>query len=122
AAHRYSMAMVWPSIQPRSRSPCWKASRTCPGPEPSDRQPIRGIFAGDCARAVSGAVSRLRVSMTMHPAVLDHMVVSLSQPHADLLLSIEAERQPSAAAGRGSEARADAGGTQLPRAAGGRGG
>jgi len=30
--------------------------------------------------------------MTMHPAVLYHMGVSFSQPHADLLLSIEAER------------------------------
>ena len=28
----------------------------------------------------------------MHPTVLHHMVVSSSQPHADLLLSMEAER------------------------------
>jgi hypothetical protein len=32
------------------------------------------------------------VSMTMHPAGLYHMVVSFSQPHTDLLLSMEAER------------------------------
>jgi hypothetical protein len=46
--------------------------------------------------------------MTMHPAVLYPMVASFSQPHADLLLSIEAERCGSGAANSGSEARADA--------------
>src|SRR5882724_1370510 len=44
--------------------------------------------------------------MTMHPAVLYHMVLSSRQPHADLLLSTEAERQVSAAPGSGSAADA----------------
>src|SRR3989442_1269422 len=46
--------------------------------------------------------------MTMHPAVLYHMIVSFSQPHADLLLSMDAERQVSAAGNSRSEARAEA--------------
>jgi len=35
----------------------------------------------------------LRVSMTMHPRVLPHIVVSSGQPHADLLLAMEAEQR-----------------------------
>jgi hypothetical protein len=31
--------------------------------------------------------------MTMHPMALHHMIVSSWQSHADLFLSIEAERQ-----------------------------
>ena len=50
--------------------------------------------SGDCpsgwAVAACGAVSRLKVSVTMHPTMLHHMVVSSRQPHADLLLSMEA--------------------------------
>jgi hypothetical protein len=42
--------------------------------------------------AASGATSILRVSVTMHPMALHHMGFSSSQPHADLLLSMEAER------------------------------
>src|SRR5882672_10498568 len=86
--------MFLPSIQPRSVRPwrnAWYQSATSAG-EANDRSPIRAIFAVCCAGATSGAMSRLRVSMTMHPAVLYHMVVSFSQPHADLLLSIEAEQ------------------------------
>jgi len=41
---------------------------------------------------VSGAVSRLRMSVTMPPIVLPHIVISSRQPHADLVLSMEAER------------------------------
>jgi hypothetical protein len=33
------------------------------------------------------------VSVTMHPTVLYHIVVSSHRPHADRLLSMEAERQ-----------------------------
>src|SRR5713226_2689495 len=109
--------MFLPSIQPRSVRPwrnAWYQSATSAG-EANDRSPIRAIFAVCCAGATSGAMSRLRVSMTMHPAVLYHMGVSFSQPHADLLLSIEAERWRSPAAGSGSEARADAGGSQVQR-------
>jgi hypothetical protein len=39
-----------------------------------------------------GITSRLRVSVMMNPTALKHTVISLNQPHADLLLSIEAER------------------------------
>jgi hypothetical protein len=48
---------------------------------------------------VSGAASRLRVSVTMHPTALYHIVVSLSRSHAELLLSTDAERPSSPAAG-----------------------
>src|SRR5262245_10156831 len=51
---------------------------------------MRGIGAGRCAAAVSGAVSRLRVSVTMHPTALHHMVASSSWSHAGLL-SVEGE-------------------------------
>src|SRR5947207_976132 len=49
----------------------------------------------------------------MHPTALYCIVVSLSRIHAKLLLSLEAERCASAAAGSGSEARADAVGSRL---------
>jgi hypothetical protein len=51
---------------------------------------MRGIFPAGCAVAASGAASRLRMSVTMHPMALHHMVVSSRQPHADRPLSIEA--------------------------------
>jgi hypothetical protein len=76
-------------------------------------QPTLGIFAGCCASAAGGTVSRLRMSVTMHPMALHHMGFSSSQPHADLLLSIEAERCASAAPGSGSDVGADAGGRRL---------
>jgi len=44
----------------------------------------------------------------MHPTALHHIVVSSNWPHTDLLLSMEAERQVSAAPGSRSEARAEA--------------
>jgi hypothetical protein len=53
--------------------------------------PMLRILLGCCASGASGAVSRLRMSVTMHPTVRHHMVVSSRQPHADLLLSVEAE-------------------------------
>jgi hypothetical protein len=40
--------------------------------------PMRGTFPAGCALAASGAVSRLRMSVTMHPTALYHMVVSFS--------------------------------------------
>ena len=57
--------------------------------------------------------SRIRMSMTMHPAVLYHIVISSRRPHADLLLSMEAERYASGAADSRSEARAEAIGGRL---------
>src|SRR5438874_10027182 len=57
---------------------------------PSDNQPTLGILAGCCASAAGGTVSRLRMSVTMHPMALHHMGFSSRQPHADLLLSLEA--------------------------------
>jgi hypothetical protein len=53
---------------------------------------MRGIFPAGGAVAASGAASRLRMSVTMHPMALHHMVVSSRQPHADCPLSIEAEQ------------------------------
>jgi hypothetical protein len=43
------------------------------------------------------------------------MIVSSGQPHANLLLFMEAERWRSPAAGSGSDAGADAGGSQVQR-------
>src|SRR4029450_6871067 len=86
--------MVCPSIYPRSRNPCWKAGRQGKGRcwEPGSSTPTLGVFSRTCAWAVSGAASRLKVSVTMHPTALYHIVVSLSRIHAKLLLSIEAEQ------------------------------
>ena len=86
------------------------ANKLARGMKAGVRYPMRQIFAG-CAVAVSGAVSRLRVSVTRHPTALYHMVLSSSRSYADHLLSIEAERWASAAAGSGSAA--DAVGSQL---------
>ena len=44
----------------------------------------------------------------MNPTTLCHIVVSSNQPSADLLLSVEAERQVSAAGNGRSEERAEA--------------
>ncbi len=63
-----------------------------PRAEPGMSSPSRGTCAAGCAWDASGAASRLRMSVTMHPTALYHMVVSSRQPHADLLLSMEAER------------------------------
>jgi len=40
------------------------------------RIPIRGTVLRGCAVTVSGAASKLRVSVTMHPTARYHMVVS----------------------------------------------
>jgi hypothetical protein len=53
------------------------------------------------------------MSVTMHLMGLHLMIVSSSQPHADYLLAMEAERRASGAAGSGSEVRADAGSRHL---------
>ena len=45
-----------------------------------------------CASMASGA-ARFKMSVTMHRRVLHHMVVSSHQPHADFLLSMEAEQR-----------------------------
>jgi hypothetical protein len=66
------------------------------GLDSSDQYPTLGTFVGGWASAVRGAASRLRMSLTIHPTVLPHMIVSSRQLHADLLLSMEAERQGSA--------------------------
>src|SRR5215831_4023925 len=85
--------MVCPSTYPRSRSPCRKASRRDAEAEKElgMSSPSRGTCAAGCAWDVSGTVSRLRMSVTMHPRVLHHMVVSSRQSHADLLLSVAAK-------------------------------
>src|SRR5262249_22572853 len=92
SAKRDSMVMFRPSTYPRSRSPCRKASMrgAKAEEEPGMSSPSRGTFAACCAEDVSGAVSRLRMSVTIHPMVLPHIVISSRQPHADLLLSMEA--------------------------------
>jgi len=53
------------------------------------------------------------VNVAMYPMVLDSMVISSGQPHANLLLSMDAERRGSAAAGGGSDGGADTVGSQL---------
>jgi hypothetical protein len=60
--------------------------------EPGMNRPSLGTFAVCCALDVSGAVSTLRMSVTIHPIVPPHMVMSSTQTHTNLLLSIEAER------------------------------
>src|SRR6266571_8722742 len=64
------------------------------------------MFPPDCAAAASGVTSRLRVSVMMNPTVLNHTVISSHRPHADLFLSVEAERRASGAPESGSEADA----------------
>src|SRR5262249_49500294 len=54
---------------------------------------IRYTCVGGCAWAASGAVSRLRVSVIRHPTALYHIVLSSRRPHADLLLSMDAEQR-----------------------------
>ena len=44
-------------------------------------------------QAVSSAVNRLKMSVMMHPLALYPIIVSSHEPHADLLLSMDAERQ-----------------------------
>jgi len=73
------------------------------GGTPGTSTPRRGIFLGGWASVASGAARRLRMSVTMHPMTLYHMVVPSRQPHADLLLSIEAERRASGAGSSRSE-------------------
>jgi hypothetical protein len=55
---------------------------------PGMSMPMRRTFPTGCATARSGTTSILRVKVTMHPTALHHMVVSLSQPYADLLPAI----------------------------------
>src|SRR5713226_5974141 len=85
--------MLRPARYPSSRSPCAMGSKEANPNEldSSDKYPILGTFVGGCASAARGAASRLRMSMTIHPTVLHHMIVSSRQLHADLLLSMEAE-------------------------------
>src|SRR5713101_1150910 len=42
----------------------------------TEMKPIRRTFPACCASTASGAMRRLRVSITMHPTALYHMVVS----------------------------------------------
>src|SRR5262245_9233086 len=60
------------------------------GAELAVRNPILGTFSAGWATARSGAMSILRVSVMMHPMTLYRMVVLSRQPHADLLLAVEA--------------------------------
>jgi hypothetical protein len=57
------------------------------------RKPIRGTCDGGCATAASGAASRLRMSVTMHPTAWHHMVVSLRWAYAGSLLAMAAEQR-----------------------------
>src|SRR5438093_6671943 len=100
--------MLCPARYPRSRSPWAMGSKEANPNEldSSDKYPTLGTFIGGCASAARGTASRLRMSMTIHPAVLRHMIVSSRQSHADLLLSREAERQDSGAANGRSDAGA----------------
>src|SRR5881409_1846136 len=100
--------MLCPARYPRSRSPWAMGSKEANPNEldSSDKYPTLGTFIGGCASAARGTASRLRMSMTIHPTVLHHMIVSSRQLHADLLLSMEAERYASGAAESGSAADA----------------
>ena len=69
---------------------------------------MRQTFPTGCASAASGIASRLRMRVTMDQTALYPMVISSHRPHADCLLSMEAERCGSGAADSGSEGRADA--------------
>ena len=73
------------------------------------RIPIRGTVLRGCAVAVSGAASRLRVSVTRHPTVLHHIIFSLHCLYAHLLLAIcmtpNATRQARLEAGATQERR-----------------
>src|SRR4029453_17998894 len=66
SAHRYSIATLWPSTWPRSRSACRKnpTERWTWGSEPenSDSQPTRGTVPC-CASAASGAARKLPESI-----------------------------------------------------------
>src|SRR5262252_9628601 len=75
--------------------------------------PTRGRLPCGCAMVMGSTASRPRVHVTNHPTALYYMVVSVCGGHTCLLPPIEAERCASAAAGSGSEARADAGGSRL---------
>src|SRR5881409_2519660 len=85
--------MLCPARYPRSRSPWAMGSKEANPNEldSSDKYPTLGTFIGGCASAARGTASRLRMSMTIHPTVLHHMIVSSRQLYADLLLSMEAE-------------------------------
>src|SRR4030095_13579106 len=83
--------MVRPSSYSSPRSPCARGSKEANPNEldSSDKYPTLTTFVGCCACAASGAASRLRVNVTMHPMALRHIVVSSRHPPAALLLSIE---------------------------------
>ena len=89
--------LACPRRPSRGRPPRAPRQRSPPPPAPPvQHQPM------SC-----GTVSRLRMSVTMHLMGLHPMIVSSSQPRADLLLSMEAERWRSPA-GSGSGTGADA--------------
>jgi hypothetical protein len=77
AAHRYSMAMVWPSTQPRACRACWNASLLGLGPETSARNPILGTLAARCASAASDTARMPRARVTMNPRVWSRKALSL---------------------------------------------
>ena len=85
ALHRYSRLRFVPSTYPNSRSPCTNPSQLAvQGPGEMERYTTRGRGRGRCAAEASGPPSRLRVSVTMHPTALHHMVVSSSRCYAAL--------------------------------------
>src|SRR5262245_23469737 len=70
---------------------------------PNIRNPSRATLPGCCASVACGAASRLRMSMTIHPTVLYHMIVSPHQLHAGLLVSMEGRDKSAARTTLGGE-------------------
>ena len=68
SAQRYSIAMVRPSIQPKSRNRCTKAATHWLQAEGVvvPRNPIVGSFPGCCARAASGHDAAAPLTMVMN--------------------------------------------------------
>ena len=70
-----SMWTLRPSLQPRL---CNSSRKATGAVSQFPTTPMLRILLGCCATAASGAARRLRVSVTIHPTVLYHMVVSSS--------------------------------------------
>ena len=69
--------MVWPSTHPSSRRPCRNASRwryLSEEAPPSHKTPMRGTFAGGCARGGSGTARMAKARVSMSPRVVRRMV------------------------------------------------
>src|SRR5262249_43373862 len=114
-AWRRSKVRCCPSTPPRSRSAFASVSAVVSEDDPverdgdsSERSPTRATFPAGCAAAASSTASRLRMRVTMDPTALYHIVVSSHRPHANLLLSLKAERHGSGAGNSRSDVGAEA--------------